>query len=285
MAAMRPGDWLCPSCGEHKFAKKTECQCGGKRPQGMAPAPAAAMKSGDWLCPQCGDHQFARNAQCRKCSSARPAPAEDKMVVDAPAPAATVREEYYLALDIETRGSWYTNPVVAAGVFLAPKVPRPDGHGVIKKRWALRPLPGQVDEARCNEEFWAKFPVVDQWIRANEQDARVVMTELRAFCRLHATDKQITILTDCPDFDLGRLDHLGYATGTWDMPIRYLDVNQRHNQRDPGERVSQAGPTAKAGFDAWLQKHAPHAKHTHFPDDDAEHEYWQMIYCDELRGK
>ncbi len=69
------------------------------------------------------------------------------------------------------------------------------------------------------------------------------------------------------------------------MPVRYLDVNKRHNQRDPGERLSQAGSVAKAGFAAWLQQRAPHAKHTHFPDDDAEQLYWQMVYCDTLRGK
>merc|ERR1712096_464415 len=26
------------------------------------------MRPGDWVCPTCGDHQFARNTECRKCS-------------------------------------------------------------------------------------------------------------------------------------------------------------------------------------------------------------------------
>merc|ERR1740138_853124 len=30
---------------------------------------AQAAMPGDWNCPACGDHQFARNAVCRKCGS------------------------------------------------------------------------------------------------------------------------------------------------------------------------------------------------------------------------
>merc|ERR1711976_1030472 len=30
------------------------------------------MQPGDWVCPGCFDHQFARNTQCRKCSTPRP---------------------------------------------------------------------------------------------------------------------------------------------------------------------------------------------------------------------
>merc|ERR1712110_1048102 len=30
------------------------------------------MKPGDWLCPSCGDLQFARNTSCRQCGAARP---------------------------------------------------------------------------------------------------------------------------------------------------------------------------------------------------------------------
>mmetsp|Transcript_106594 Transcript_106594/g.340063 ORF Transcript_106594/g.340063 Transcript_106594/m.340063 type:complete len:181 (-) Transcript_106594:53-595(-) len=30
------------------------------------------MKPGDWACPGCGDHQFARNTECRKCGTGNP---------------------------------------------------------------------------------------------------------------------------------------------------------------------------------------------------------------------
>eukprot|EP01062_Namystynia_karyoxenos_P018119 TRINITY_DN16730_c0_g1_i1.p2 TRINITY_DN16730_c0_g1~~TRINITY_DN16730_c0_g1_i1.p2 ORF type:complete len:271 (+),score=58.39 TRINITY_DN16730_c0_g1_i1:86-898(+) len=32
----------------------------------------ADMRPGDWICPQCGDHQYARNSICRVCNTARP---------------------------------------------------------------------------------------------------------------------------------------------------------------------------------------------------------------------
>ena len=38
-----------------------------------AATPAAAWKEGDWGCPNCGDHQFARNVACRQCGAAKPA--------------------------------------------------------------------------------------------------------------------------------------------------------------------------------------------------------------------
>merc|ERR1712176_36360 len=33
------------------------------------------MRPGDWMCPACGDLQFAKNANCRQCGMARPADA------------------------------------------------------------------------------------------------------------------------------------------------------------------------------------------------------------------
>lgn len=41
-------------------------ECGAER----APPP---MREGDWECPGCGDHQFARNTNCRKCNTPKPA--------------------------------------------------------------------------------------------------------------------------------------------------------------------------------------------------------------------
>merc|ERR1712039_704953 len=40
-------------------------ECNGERP-------AAPRRDGDWDCPGCGDHQFARNTNCRKCGHAKP---------------------------------------------------------------------------------------------------------------------------------------------------------------------------------------------------------------------
>jgi len=87
-----PGDWLCPSCGDHQFSRNSTCrQCGTAKPEsagkgggGMANFGGAMTggsgkgfisglhSPGDWLCPSCGDHQFSRNSSCRKCGAAKP---------------------------------------------------------------------------------------------------------------------------------------------------------------------------------------------------------------------
>merc|ERR1711957_452406 len=40
---------------------------GGKGGKGKG-----GVKAGDWICPGCGDHQYARNDECRKCSTPKP---------------------------------------------------------------------------------------------------------------------------------------------------------------------------------------------------------------------
>jgi len=86
---MRPGDWECPNCNDHVFAKNDACRrCNTPRPApgygqggygaggGNSPAPAPSraqkMMPGDWNCPKCGDLQFARNSSCRMCSAPKP---------------------------------------------------------------------------------------------------------------------------------------------------------------------------------------------------------------------
>jgi hypothetical protein len=305
MSSRKPGDWDCPSCGDLQFARNAQCrQCGAAKPGGGG---AGGGRPGDWKCASCGDFpQFARNDACRRCGAAKSAPAPppvaEVVMEEAPPPqralwsweeqpAAPVR--YYLCVDIETRGDALYNPVVAIGVYLAPQDPKRIGQpGVLteKRRWALRPLPGQTDQKECMDEFWAKFKSVDEWIRANERPAVEVMLELRDWCRQQVQavggPKRIELVSDCPDFDLGRLDYLGHATGTWDRPLRYLDSGVRHSAVDPGERLEQLGPQADEAFKRWAAAgNAPaHIKHSHFPDDDAEYNYWQMVYCNAHRG-
>jgi len=77
----KPGDWLCPSCGDHQFAKNQACRrCGtpNPNPQGNMAAFTASIgmthKPGDWFCPSCSDLQFARNMQCKRCGTPNPNP-------------------------------------------------------------------------------------------------------------------------------------------------------------------------------------------------------------------
>eukprot|EP00930_Biecheleria_cincta_P086658 TRINITY_DN75918_c0_g1_i1.p1 TRINITY_DN75918_c0_g1~~TRINITY_DN75918_c0_g1_i1.p1 ORF type:complete len:394 (+),score=38.31 TRINITY_DN75918_c0_g1_i1:19-1200(+) len=60
------GDWLCPVCMNHNFAKRVEChQCGGPRPPKRLPrSNAPPVKDGDWMCDACGRHNFAKRDSC-----------------------------------------------------------------------------------------------------------------------------------------------------------------------------------------------------------------------------
>lgn len=69
---MKPGDWLCPNCGDHQFRSNTECRrCGEPHPFPERVV-QKEMKPGDWLCPRCGDHQYTKNTECRKCGEPKP---------------------------------------------------------------------------------------------------------------------------------------------------------------------------------------------------------------------
>mmetsp|Transcript_120899 Transcript_120899/g.386183 ORF Transcript_120899/g.386183 Transcript_120899/m.386183 type:complete len:197 (+) Transcript_120899:1-591(+) len=72
---MKNGDWMCPSCNNHNFASRSNCnKCqqvrspmtmmGGASPKGM--------KNGDWMCPSCNNHNFASRSNCNKCQQVRP---------------------------------------------------------------------------------------------------------------------------------------------------------------------------------------------------------------------
>mmetsp|Transcript_86270 Transcript_86270/g.180501 ORF Transcript_86270/g.180501 Transcript_86270/m.180501 type:complete len:414 (+) Transcript_86270:450-1691(+) len=74
----KPGDWTCPACGDHQFARNEVCRkCGAKPPAGgsggMLDAPGGVPhKFGDWICPNCSDLVFARNSNCRRCGTPNP---------------------------------------------------------------------------------------------------------------------------------------------------------------------------------------------------------------------
>lgn len=61
---MKPGDWLCPSCNNHNYASRVNCNsCGGVR---------NGMKQGDWVCRSCRNHNFASRHECNKCHEPKP---------------------------------------------------------------------------------------------------------------------------------------------------------------------------------------------------------------------
>lgn len=74
---MRPGDWICPNCGDHNYARNICCRrCQTQKPEGAGghfgsggSGPAPQMRPGDWICPNCSDHNYAKNAICRRCGT------------------------------------------------------------------------------------------------------------------------------------------------------------------------------------------------------------------------
>eukprot|EP00698_Gefionella_okellyi_P009948 TRINITY_DN2559_c0_g3_i1.p1 TRINITY_DN2559_c0_g3~~TRINITY_DN2559_c0_g3_i1.p1 ORF type:complete len:540 (+),score=103.99 TRINITY_DN2559_c0_g3_i1:48-1667(+) len=69
---MRPGDWMCRSCGAHNYASRAMCfKCSTGRPADIAPPPprpqVVAFRPGDWSCPGCNTHNFASRRLCMVC--------------------------------------------------------------------------------------------------------------------------------------------------------------------------------------------------------------------------
>ena len=71
-ALLKPGDWLCPACGDHQFAKNVACRmCGARNPHPTNYK--KERKAGDWCCPDCSMTNFAKAEECRRCGWVWPA--------------------------------------------------------------------------------------------------------------------------------------------------------------------------------------------------------------------
>jgi hypothetical protein len=157
-----------------------------------------------------------------------------------------------------------------------------------KMRRAMRPLRGQVSDAKCMKEFWAKNQPVQAWIEATAEPPRAVMAEFRDWCsglveRHGATPETLTILSDAPHYDLGRLSHLGYVTQSWRLPVEYLGTLQRFYAADPSGRRQEHGAST-SDYERWLQARGlRNVRHSHFPDDDAEYNAYEWLFCEDLR--
>merc|ERR1712216_715012 len=85
----RPGDWICPSCGNHNYASKVACnKCGMPKAADMqsqiltsvaqawmgqqgwgggVSTSGQQMRPGDWECKACGNVNYASREVCNKC--------------------------------------------------------------------------------------------------------------------------------------------------------------------------------------------------------------------------
>jgi hypothetical protein len=203
---------------------------------------------------------------------------------------------HYLSIDIESVGDRFNNSVIAIGACFGPVNGDWPRDKLIKFRANLKPLPGDVADSLCMNEFWSKFPEVYREITSTAEDPYVAMDKFLTFCQQLValyeddpkTNGKIKIVSDCPDFDLGRLHFLGeVATKTWPTPIRNLGKpNARHGQVDPSERLEEVSRWTKcdqwAACEAWIKRNVPGVVHDHRPENDAEHSYYQMVYLNRL---
>lgn len=196
-----------------------------------------------------------------------------------------MQQQYLLSIDIEGEGDDFQNPIIAIGSCFGPADGSWPREKLIRFRGNLAPLPGQVLEKRCYDEFWSKNLDVYNEIKKAQRPAEEVMEkflshvqQLVAIYEDGEINGKIKIVTDCPDYDLGRLHVLGrIQTQTWPGPIRHLGSPQRHNQVDPGERLDALN--LRDECDKWINaKFHGVVLHDHRPERDAEHSYYQMIF-------
>jgi len=67
------GGWMCNRISQCRLTGEFHPMAGRGGPRD-----APEMKPGDWVCPGCGDHQFCRNSECRKCGTPNPNPGSGK---------------------------------------------------------------------------------------------------------------------------------------------------------------------------------------------------------------
>lgn len=187
-----------------------------------------------------------------------------------------IKKEYLWSIDIESEGDDFNNPIIAIGTCFGPADGSWPRNELIRFRGNLKPLPGQVPEQKCMDEFWSKNQDVYQEIKQGERPAEEVMTKLLLHAQqlvAHYEDGtgiqgeeaylgRIKLVTDCPDFDLGRLHVLGrLQTNTWTGSIRHMGTPKRRGKVDPGERLDERDLWDQC--EEWIKKNHEGVVHDH----------------------
>jgi hypothetical protein len=205
--------------------------------------------------------------------------------------AAHPSETYVLSVDVESLGpSVPLHTTNAIGIFFAPRDWRTNESGLkLKKRWNLQGFFGQTSDPDTMSGFWDKHPAVFATLSENPLDPFEVMPDLIELVQALENvvgANNIVLVTDYPNYDLGRMDALIERTATSVWPFCYFghDGNgkARHETIDPSERMAQLGPRAYDNAKKWFAENNVHVAHTHLPDDDAENTYWDLMYCDSV---
>lgn len=201
-------------------------------------------------------------------------------------------QKYYWSIDIESVGPRLTDSVIAIGTCFGPADGSWSRERLHKKLIRLRPRQGDTVDQSTMTEFWDKNAAVYAELTepTGRADARVAIfhllvhaVELVKAYEVEIDGGTIEIVTDCPDYDLGRLNHLAYEMGFSELrPVRFMGTERWHTQRDPSERLDALGEEDACA--RWIAANVPGVVHNHRPDNDAEYTYYQMVYLHQRRA-
>ena len=197
--------------------------------------------------------------------------------------------EYVLSIDIEKGGdSPVFHPILAIGVCFGSRARSP-GRGVswvVKKQtWCLDPFPGQTMEDRCVREFWSENAPLLERIKKSAAGQDPIL-QLKSFSdwlsSLSTTlaGARIVILSDNPSYDIGHLDHALCSRGLRALPLRLLGDGRYRSIGDPTEMIEGQGSR-----DLIQARVNERVAHDHWPENDAEHIFWQYVYACQVRDQ
>lgn len=215
---------------------------------------------------------------------------------------AAYQERHYLALDIEATGPGPEHKMIALGVVLANKT-----HGIVLKKRFLFPLcqfpstPKECDDLLQTTKssewnpstltgFWKpRIEWAHQHLRhsqsgsvsspSKEADEHYAFAVTRVVnflqCLLHCYD-QLDLISDNPNYDLGRLDQLIFKYKLSNVPLRESFGDHR-NVWCVDSMFKAKGEAAVEWFKK--RKEAEGVEHDHLPENDAHCHWLAFLAC------
>jgi hypothetical protein len=178
----------------------------------------------------------------------------------------------YFAVDIEGAGKELDRPTVAYGYCVGDEFGKILYEGEVHIK-----ADKSAAEPRCLEEFYDREENKGLWeeLQVGAVDSHKAAEELYRI-RTEEAEKegyQTVIISDCPDYDIARLDKLLYDELKKD-PLRYSSKGERAWVVDPSERAYAFGDVLAKVCD---DNATARCKHNHRPKEDAKHHYYMFL--------
>lgn len=196
----------------------------------------------------------------------------------------TKDSKLYVAIDWESAGDLFEEPLLAAGVVVG------DGNGKVlsKETFCCKVPPREQFNQRTWTEFFMRKPTAENGMF----DGQALLTRIHNEAKYddsealvgavykHIIDKvaelgegrQLVLLSDNPVFDLGKFDAMLLKYGISKAPLRHSFAGGYVKVYDPSEQMHGLLEHEKP-----LVKNLITASHSHWPSDDALHIYQQQL--------